>query len=284
MRARAHPGLRTRAALMAAALGLASATAAGCILFSSFDGLTGGTEDAGVPDGGDAACGRTHLQLCNEIPRAPDGFAQVVDGDAAEFCAIPSGSFAPGGGEYRTCPEPAWLEGAALRVEIHAAWSDAALHVHVRVDKATPVVPNDAGELYKGDAVEILVGNAEAPTGPLADDHAAQILVAPPAAEGEPGSLGSSGSFSGAWAARRDEGGYDVELEIPWSFLGGEIPAAGRGVLFNFAVDVVGPAGERYQSFLRYEQADGGTLWCNDTAAPKPAVDDRSWCRPDLAP
>lgn len=284
MRSHAQAGRRLRAALTAAALGLGAATAAGCILFSSFDGLTGGTEDAGAPDGGDAACGRTQVVLCNEIPRAPNGFAQVVDGDAAEFCALPSTSLTPPKGQYRTCPEPAWLEEAAPRVEVHAAWSDAALHVHVRVDKATEVAPNDAGELYKGDAVEIFVGNAEAPTGPLTGDHAAQIIVAPPAAEGEPGSLGSSGSFTGAWAARRDEAGYEVELQIPWSFLGGEIPAAGRGVLFNFGIDVVGPAGERYQSFLRYEAADGGTVWCNEVGVPKPSVDDRSWCRSELAP
>ena len=84
-----------------------------------------------------------------------------------------------------------------------------------------------------------------------------------------------------ALAAIDEFGSLDAYL---WSFVGGEIPAAGRGVLFNFGVDVVGPAGERYQSFLHYEGVDGGTIWCTDDGVPKPSVDDRSWCRAELAP
>jgi len=279
------PKRRACAALLVAALGLCTAPmAAGCIFFSSFDGLTGGTEDAGTPDGGDAGCSREFLNLCRAIPRAPNGFVQVVDGDAAEFCDIGADDFAPVDGQFRTCPKPSWVAAAAPHATVRAVWSVEALHVQVRVDKATPVMPNDAGELYKGDAVEIFVGNAEAPTGTLADDHAAQILLAPPAAEGEPGALATGMAFYGEWAARRDEAGYEVEIAIPWSFLGGEIPAAGRGVLWNFAVDVVGSAGERYQSYMRYERGDGETQWCKEPAFAKPSSDDRSWCRSELSP
>ena len=81
---------RARAAFAAVALGfIVAPAAAGGIFFSSFEGLTDGVDDAGPPDGGgDAACGHAQATLCKSIPPAPGGFVQVVDGDAAEFCAI----------------------------------------------------------------------------------------------------------------------------------------------------------------------------------------------------
>jgi hypothetical protein len=275
---------RARAAIVVVALGVAIApAAAGCIFFSSFDGLTDGG-DAGAPDGGDAACGQVKVALCNSIPRAGSGFVQVIDGDAAEFCAIPSATFDPAGGEFRTCPRPPWLEDAAARAVVHLAWSDAAIHAHVRVDKATPVAPSDAGEPYKGDAVELFFGNAEAPTGSFADDHVTIFIIAPPLEKGGSGTLSVSRAFNGEWTTRRDDTGYEVELSIPWSALGGASPASGRPILWNLGLDVAGPSGPRYQAFLRYRLPDGGTAWCNDTPAPKPSVDDESWCHPELAP
>lgn len=276
---------RARAALAAVALGLLVApAAAGCIFFSSFDGLTDGVDDAGPPDGGDAACGQVKVTLCKSIPPAPAGFAQVVDGDAAEFCAIPFTSFDPSVGQYRTCPRPGWLDDAAPRAAVHAAWSATAIHVHVRVDKAAAVVPNDAGELYKGDAIELFFGNVEAPTGSLDADHTVTIIVAPPEAQGGTGSLTASKVFNGAWVTRLDAAGYDVELSMPWTLLGGALPAEGRTIVWNFGLDVSAPSGPRFQSFLRYELPDGGALLCEDKASPKPSINDESWCRAELAP
>ncbi|MEO7590535.1 MAG: sugar-binding protein [Byssovorax sp.] len=280
------PPRRARAAFAAVALGfLVAPAAAGCIFFSSFDGLTDGVDDAGPPDGGsDAACGQVKVPLCKSIPSAPGGFAQVVDGDAAEFCAIPFTTFDPSGGQYRTCPRPAWLDDAEPRAAVRAAWSAAAIHVHVRVDKATAVAPNDAGELYKGDAVELFFANVEAPTGALDADHSVTIIVAPPLTVGGPGTLSASKAFTGAWTTRLDATGYDVELTLPWSLLGGALPAANRTIVWNFGIDVAAPSGPRFQSFLRYELPDAGPVWCDDNASPKPSSNDQSWCQATLSP
>jgi hypothetical protein len=285
MRPSSSPRRLARITLSAFALGLAAAElAAGCILFSSFDGLTGGPDDAGTPDNLDSACGQVIVALCKSIPRVPSGWEQVVDGDPAEFCAIPRATFEPEKGEFRTCPKPTWLAEAAPRAVLHAAWSDKALHIHVRVDKATAITPNEVGELYNGDALEIFAGNVEVPTGSFDADHVLHLILAPPPSEGAPGALSTSKVWSGPWITRRDDEGYDAELEIPWSSLGGEPPAAGRAILWNVGLDVAGPAGERYQSFVRYELPDGGTAWCHEDNLPKPSIDDRSFCSPELAP
>lgn len=289
MRARGLQSGRARRALSTAA-GLAAACSAGCSLLSSFDGLTGGP----------ACDGEDYIDTCAVIPRAPAGLRQVVDGDGAELCEVESDLFDPAEGHYRTkpqgssrCPPPDWLTEAAPSAVIRAAWSEAALHVHVRVDKATAIAPGEADALFSGDAVEIFVGNTEAPTGPLPDDHAGYVIVAPPR---EPGGAGASASgvvTRVASASRRDDAGYDVELEIPWSSLGGEPPAEGRTVLWNVGIDVAGdeiePGGQRarFQSFLHYEE-DGKARFCRyddpEDDQRKPSRDDRSWCRARLGP
>jgi hypothetical protein len=115
------------------------------------------------------------------------------------------------------------------------------------------------------------------------------IIVAPPPTQGGTGKLWASKNFSGAWLTRLDATGYDVELSIPWSLLEGALPAANRTIVWNFGLDVAAPPSgdpprDNYQSFLRYELPDGGTFWCNDKVAPKPSIDDESWCRAELAP
>ncbi|MGK4003975.1 sugar-binding protein [Sorangium sp. So ce1036] len=287
-----RPSGRAGRALTALAIGLAATSAVGCSLVSSFDGLTGG-----------ASCDReAYVDTCEVIPRAPDGFRHVIDGDRAELCAVESDPFDPLKGVYRSkpdgepsCPPPSWLVEAAPHVVLRAAWSDEALHVHVRVDKATEIVLGEGEALYDGDAVEIFVGNAEAPTGVLEEDHATYLTFAPPLVPGGEG-RSHSGKIAGVSSrARRDHAGYEVEIAIPWASLGGEPPSPGRRILWNVALDVaaeIEPGGERerFQSFLHYKDhaGDGKQRFCryddplHDER--KPSRDDRSWCTPVLSP
>lgn len=284
------PSGRARRALTIPVIGLAATSAVGCSLISSFDGLTGG-----------ASCEReAYVDTCEVIPRAPDGFRHVVDGDRVELCAVEADPFDPLKGMYRSkpdgassCPPPDWLVEAAPEVVLRAAWSDAALHIHVRVDKATEIVPGEAEALYDGDAIEIFVGNAEEPTGSLEDDHATFLTFAPPRVPGGEG-RSYSGKIAGVTSkARRDDAGYEVEIEIPWTSFNSEPPTAGRRILWNVALDVAAEIDgkrERFQSFLHYKDyaADGKQRFCryddplhNER---KPSQDDRSWCTPVLSP
>lgn len=296
MGARGEAARRARGAPIAVAAGLAAHALAGCSLLSDFDGLTGG----------EPSCIGEYVDVCDRIPRVPSGFAQEVDGSSADLCAaVASDTFKPKEGHYRTtvgsrCPPPGWLADAAPLVIIHAGWSDEALHIHVHVDKTMDIVPSATDELYDGDAIEIFVGNAEAPTGSLAADHARHLMVAPPSQRSPKGYFrpadSSAPPFSGRWIARRGDDSYDVEIKIPWSFLGGteeHPPAAGRKILWNLGIDLAEPApppGQeraRFQSFLHYEDPDGSIRYCRDEATHnrvKPSVDDRSWCTPTLSP
>jgi hypothetical protein len=280
--------LRVLTAVIAVALGVGAAPAfAGCILFSSFDGLTDGGEPdaaADAPDG-NATCDSMPLMGCNPIPAAPPGFAPLIDGDPGEFCGLPSIVFNPAKGDYTDCPKPVWLSSDPVSVVIRAAWTADAIHVHVRVNKATPVAPYpDVTQLYKGDAVELYFVTIDAATGTLATDHAVSVIFAP-STDGKKGLRAPGSTFKGSWVTTADGAGYDVEVSIPSTDLGMTKLTSTRVIHWNVGVDVAHPGDDRFQSFLHYQDLDGGVVSCGTMGGPlKPSVDDRSWCRAELQP
>lgn len=269
-----------------------------CIFVSDFDGLTDGPPheqdaandavDGGAEaevDSGDApACTNTQFQLCSTVPAAPPGFAQVVDGLDNEFCQVPAHIFHPLQGSFQTCGTDAdFVDTADATVTTRMVWSSSGIHlfIHAQKDPSIPIV-TDPTQLYKGDAVEFLFANRAAPTGNLATDQAVQLIIAPPLPDGGSGYLSSIEPFTSPWVAVRANGGYDVELEVPWSMLGGPTPTSQLGVVLNLGIDIAGPNGERYQSFVHYTLPDGGAVFCKDTSKPTPSENTLTWCASKL--
>jgi hypothetical protein len=270
-----------------------------CILVSDFEGLDDGPRNA-TDAGSDASlpsdsaveaetsndtgtCDTSTFKLCSAVPAAPAGFVQTVDGSDEDFCDAPSTVFLPQQGRFHTCgPESDFMDGANAVVTTKIVWSTSALHVFVRVEKdpSIPIV-TDVATLYKGDAIELFFANREEPTGNLAADEAIHLIVAPPE-EGGVGYISSQQPFTGEFLSVRANGSYVVELSIPWSMLGGQTPNTGLGVVLNLGVDITGPNGERYQSFLEYTAPDGGDLFCKDTSQPTPSESTLTWCKSTL--
>ena len=239
----------------AVCFGALAASAGGCILFSNFDGLEGGS-GGGAPgmDGGDAStdadgeaiCTTATSDVCNSIAQAPSGFHQTIDGDPIEFCQVPFTTFTQLKGEYRNpCPpSESGIEGA-VTAEIRAVWSGIGLHLHVSVRKKTPLGFDPDGAVYHSDAIEVFLANVEQPTNDIAADNVVHQILGPASIDGGP--IGASGQLLAEdYIVVPRPGGYDVELVIPWAFVGGHAPAAHRTIAFNLVVDT----GDGVQSLL----------------------------------
>lgn len=239
------------------------------------------TTDAAVADtaecpillGGDA---------CAKIPRftAPK---QLLDGAGREFCDVLASSFnASTGAHPLPTPPPTGLD---TNVVIRAAWSPEALHVHVHVDQAKVFSPTPVEEVWHGDAIELFVSGSAMLTGPYGgtDDPALQAIASPDQSPSSPARaliyrMGTYESVLGpsAFATRMVPGGYEIELEIPWSQVGA-VPVSGGSIGFDLGVDVreTGDApGPELQTFLGYRPSVAST------ACPRihPSCDDRTWC------
>jgi hypothetical protein len=260
----------------------AGAVLPACFFFSDFDGLSGGPAPAGsdAAEDTDATCTGSQFDMCQVVPKAPAGFAQVVDAMGDDFCQVPAQIFLPKLGKFHTCGTDAnFIDSANAEVVLRMAWSDAALSVfaHVQKDPSIPIVSDTP--LYKGDALELFFANTATRTGDLAADNALHVIIAPPPEDGGPGGANIP---DGEWASRRTADAYEIELRIPWSEFGGPAPNSGAKVVVDLGVDIVGPQGERYQSFVHYEQSDGATLYCKDNSLPVPSDGTLTWCESAL--
>lgn len=281
------------------ALVAAGLAASACVFLSDFDGLTGGqesvTSDAGPSDSAPSdsapddpsdggACETLQFKLCTGVPAAPNGFQQTVDGLDDDFCHVPTSVFQPKLGVFHTCGADAqFIDAANASVAMRVAWSASGVHFFAAVRKAAniPIVV-DTVQLYKGDALELFFANRATPNGNLVTDGAAHLIVAPPGPDGGPGYLSSPSPWTAEWATRLVQGGYDVELVIPWTELGGPAPESGSAVVLDVGVDITGPKGERYQSFLAYTTVDGGQQFCKDNTKPTPSESTLTWCSSKL--
>ena len=249
---------------------------------------TSSDADTGVtctpPGGGDP---------CTSIPMLAG--AQVVDCRPDEFCNVPVLTFlADADGD------------ASVPATFQVAWSDAGLHVYVRVRK-WPVVPaaGDNG-VYAGDAIELFTASSSADLTGSQDDDAIHLAVSPPATAAMPGGratyfVANVGTYNGmstfpvpmgtSLGCIVADAGYDIEFEVPWhapwlSPQPTSVPSAGQMAGFNFALDVpsVDDAGFK-QTFehLAPIPEGGATDNCVSFGVMEaPFCDDRCSCAPML--
>jgi hypothetical protein len=210
---------------------------------------------------------------------------QILDGLGNEFCNIDALPFDVAKGAL---PEPP--EGGSnidTRATIQVGWSNEGLHVFIHVTEATIRAPPTV--VYNGDAVEVFAAATGEPTGIYGAhaDPGLQVAVAPPLPSGTTGICAASSLTARGftcqewWASLRVDGGYNVEMQLPWDAFGAAVPSAGDRIALDFRCDIQG--------------ADGGlafasSLWASPlsfdaSACPKfgypslmTSCDDRTWC------
>jgi Carbohydrate family 9 binding domain-like len=196
---------------------------------------------------------------------------------------------------------PPDASGVDVTALIRVGWSPSALHLHIHVNKE-PVRPAPyAAAIYEGDAIEIFAAVPGPLTGlyGVGHDMAIQLIAAPPdAARAEVFTRVTDYPLTtltpSEFAARLVDGGYEVELELPWTLVAGDQDAGAVAenvtIGFDFSCDVaVGDGGRAQSSLFRRRVPDAG--WGPD-AAPTPCstppgqpfCDDRTWCNPTPLP
>jgi len=254
------------------------------------DGATDAIDPPMSPDGGCAMSGGTICAANGTIPpfREP---SQRVDGQGDEFCDVaPTVLLAEKGAYVHPSPPPKSQVAASIRV----AWSNAALHVHVHVDDAHVLVaPMDRSlDLWNGDSIDLFVSGRWPLDGrydPTSDPHTHFLTVAPPSVDGTiPARATIRDTASHAtvllpsemWAARLVPQGYDVELRVPWSWLG-STPAAGKEIGIDFALNVDDDATKAGREMWSLLGLRAPPTWpASPCSAPNylPWCDDRTWC------
>jgi hypothetical protein len=219
--------------------------------------------------------------LCAEIPKFAAA-TQVVDGVGDEFCDVPTTHFDPKKGQLMVpSPAPGWVK---TDVRARFAWSASAFHAHVAVVDSNIQVVDDPFTLYLGDAVEVYIAGFSTLTGTfdgIQDAGAMQVVIAPPSgavparAEIFQNTVHVGSLPSGQWAARRVPGGYEIELRIPWTDLGGAEMRSGLTIGVDLGLDDKDGPADRFWSV--YEIAPTTISICGE-----PSCDDRLWCLPSL--
>lgn len=208
----------------------------------------------------------------------------VVDAEGKEFCAVgirSRGMYVVSAPKSSPITVPASFK---QKILVRAALGSAAFYVHVTV-LDDPRILVDTKDLVQGDAVEIFLRGNKAATGSLVTDGARHIVIAPPSAttavmawyyvDGKH----STDVDAAQYAGRRVDGGYEVELHLPWTVLGNQ-PAPGEKVGFDVALDIrddVGATGREVRAILQYTAVSPSPT-CTAFGSIDPACDDRTWC------
>ncbi|MBB6734463.1 sugar-binding protein [Cohnella zeiphila] len=134
-------------------------------------------------------------------------------------------------------------------VSFGTMWDDNSLYVAVRVLDAN--LANDSDQAYQDDSVEIYVdGNNERSATYGSDDH--QITLG-----WHDSQLSVGGDVDGIQYAQQDiDGGYSVEMAIPWSGIG--VPAPKAGSVIGFDV------GNNDDDGLNNGSRESQLLWAGD--------------------
>jgi len=269
-----------------AVIAIAAAAANGCILFSSFDGLSGGVRadgggapeagapgDAGVAADG-ASCSTDTTYAWKDIPRFHG--TQAVDADDADLCVLPATTFLIKNRHCHThcAPEqaPDWADAA---VTLRLGWSPAGLHLYARIGQPGANVAALGAPIDQGDAFEFLA----APVANGRADRAIHVVIAPPL--GDIPARVTPSLAPETFAVKRVDGGYAVELAIAWTALSMPPPDAGRTLPLEMAFDVGAPdGGARYQSVLDF----AGSIACARSCTPPYTTNDLAWPTPTLDP
>ena len=251
--------------------------------------------EAGVePDAGQCLT-PSGQDLCAAVPKFTTT-DQVVDGAGDEFCSIRAMTFAA-----VSCPtvSPEAAPALPANVSLRVAWSEQAVHLHVRVLDPSVIVQADRAKLWDGDAVEIYIAGAngaelEGAFDGTNDGGAIQLVLTPPSgafpARGEAffSRLGEHAAINPSlYAGRLIPGGYELELRFPWPPTA-NLALPGARVAFDFALDVQDTAsagGRQLQCVISDVFVDGSQACGFAPGTPAaPYCDDRSWCQPELSP
>lgn len=245
------------------------------------DGGSGDVADAGEVGPPPTKCPAiTEAAACATIGEMPSPDLEVLDGNGEELCALAPRRFAVNEGQHR---KPTGTSDAPQQVVVRVGVSARGVHFHVQVLVDPWIVVQD--DLVQGDAVEIFVRGVHDPiTGKLTTDGGRHYVFVPPTG-GRPADGreirpdGTYGPLSGAfYGIRAVEGGYEVEMRLPWTDLGGQ-PAPGDAMAFDVGIDVSDDEKipRRLQSFLYYQAPTGATT-CTTTSVAEPSCDTRTWC------
>lgn len=315
--------MRIAAACVLALCALAGPPIIGCSLSVDTNGLTdarndqdgsvdetgeGGTPDTTYGDeagteggsvGRDAATDAPVCPIivganpCSDLPRFTG--TQVVDGIGSEFCDIIATEFIVADGAYVEMADGGTV--VSTKADIRTAWSSIGLHIHVHVAQ-NPVRPPPSGtSIWMGDGLEIFAsatGNLTGPFGP-GGDPAVQVIVTPPS-DAQPALSSVSMSTVGIvrtldrsmFAGRLVPDGYELELQLPWSVISGDVdagpsPAAGSSIGYDLACDVQGADGSlMFQSSLSSKSPSGGVRGSCTSGDVRPYCDDQIWCKVKL--
>ena len=243
--------------------------------------------DDGAPtDDGDAGCMPKVGDLCKDVSHLPG--SQIIDGKADDFCGVEETTFDVHDGQF-TDPmvAPAYVSAIA---RVHVAWSTVGVHLHFAVSDATYFPTPAARPHWQGDSVELFIYGNDTFTGAydgVIDRGAVQLIFVPPSPEtgiaARAGIYYKGGTTSelpdAYWTSREVAGGYEIEVGLPWDYIGGFPPyAPPKKIGIDFAVnDVIDAARSQYfYSVYRIIKpipaGSCGTPFC----------DDRVWCKSAL--
>jgi hypothetical protein len=261
-----------------------------------------------IKDGGD---------MCATIPKFTG--TQNVDGIGDEFCDVPSTVLRVNGGVplYPTfMPAP-----LSTKVRARLAWSATGLHGHFHVDDSV-VVSSSYDNNWDG--VHLFLGG-ELPFYGAFDgdksDTGLWLFMAPPGPKaGLPRFTGGTGAFAqvgycilesgvmpgtgakcnprrfplvepGKFAGRIVEGGYELEVMLPWSVLGrASAPSKGDSIAADLGLAACDdPAATAWSNVCSDAKRGIVVLQRNDIpgstsclSGSNPTCDARTWCRPTL--
>ena len=241
-----------------------------------------------VPSANDAGA---PFDLCASL--AAFTGVQIVDGADDDLAALPIRTF-----NAADLKAVGSVAGDLLDVDARVGWSSLGLHAffHVHYETGHVMVPTGSEPLFFGDGMELFFKADANLTGRYTasrDVGARQLIVVPPAGSAPMRSSAfydeghtDLGPVDPSWlVARSAADGYVVELQLPWSAIGGSVaPTAGARIGFDFAVDYrarVGATNPQYQLLLALKSVPDLSAGCfGDVAAP--SCDDRTWCAPTL--
>lgn len=262
-----------------------------CVANASGDSCTTLPADAGsTPDTAQAGCTTATATPCTALP--PFSGAQVLDGNDAEFCDVPSfelnfNNAASNGG--RVVVYNSGTSNYPERAQARVAWDSFGIHAFIHVIDSKFVAATSADTIYNADAVELLfTSTTSGLSGGTAQDSgkAMHVILSPPLAVKSQAS-GVNGSQTPLapslfWAGT-DSTGYTVELKLPWP---GTPPTAGSQIKFDMEVNsadgksTTGDAGPRDAQAILYQGSDPGNSPCGSPLYPY--CDDRLWCSTTL--
>ncbi|MFI5299405.1 MAG: hypothetical protein ACHREM_15035 [Polyangiales bacterium] len=163
----------------------------------------------------------------------------------------------------------------------------------MHVTQASVYTPLTTEFLWHGDAFEIFAAGYSPLTGSYAagnDIGALQVILVPPGVGGPArakiflGEVLVNDLDPSRWGARLVSGGYEVELELPWSELQATpaTPVPGMHIAFDVAVDVRQNATNPTPLVQLVQGLDTVTPTTCAPTVPHPSCDDRTWCMPTL--